>query len=160
MHKARVGRWAKAKPRKPKKRESSWDYFADVYGSITWILDGTADLGLEMFYCGDVTGGGWSCLEVDSDSGYSTDGLVEATGNEELEDLFVFHGGQHQDRSWALDRRVSSPTGEFAVIPFSDTLEKLPRLAKPERIVPFGHWLYKRVVALTRIAEKNLRELV
>jgi hypothetical protein len=159
MHKARVGRWAKAKPRKPKKHESSWEYFASTYGSITWILDGAADQGLAMFNCGDVTGGGWSCLEVDSDSGYSLDGQVEATGNEELEDLFVFHGGLHQDRSWALDQRVSSPTGEYAVIPFSDSLEKLPKPVKPERIVPFGLWLYKRVAALTKVAEKNLREL-
>lgn len=159
MHKARVGRWVKAKPRKPKKHESSWNYFASTYGSITWILDGAADEGLAMFYCGNVTGGGWSCLEVDSDSDYSLDDQVEATGNEELADLFVFHGGWHQDRSWAFDPRVSSPTGEYAVIPFSDSLEKLPRPAKPERIVPFGLWLYKRVAALTKVAEKNLREL-
>ncbi|MCY1017093.1 hypothetical protein [Pyxidicoccus sp. MSG2] len=159
MHKARVGRWAKAKPRKPKKNESSWDYFANVYGSITWILDGAADAGLEMFYCGNVTGGGWSCLEIDSDSDYSMDDQVEATGNEELENLFVFHGGWHQDRSWAFDQRVSSPGGEYAVIPFGDNLQDLPRPVKPERIVPFGLWLYKRVVALTRIAETNLREL-
>ena len=62
-------------------------------------------------------------------------------------------------RSWAFDRRVNSPTGEYAVIPFSDSLEKLPRPVKPERIVPFGLWLYKRVAALTKVAEKNLREL-
>ncbi|WPB72900.1 hypothetical protein KYC5002_28035 [Archangium violaceum] len=160
MHKARVGRWAKAKPRRPKKNESSWDYFANEYGSITWILDGAADEGLEMFYCGNVTGGGWSCLEIDSNSDYSLDEQVEATGNEELENLFVFHGGWHQDRSWAFDQRVSSPTGEHAVIPFSDNLQKLPKRVKPERIVPFGLWLYKRVAALTKVAEKNLRELI
>ncbi len=160
MHKARVGRWAKAKPRKPKKHESSWDYFANTYGSITWILEGAADEGLAMFYCGNVTGGGWSCLEIDSDSDYSLDDQVEVTGNEELENLFVFHGGWHHDRSWAFDQRVASPTGEYAIIPFDDTLEKLPREAKPERIVPFGLWLYKRVAALTKVAEKNLRELL
>ncbi|MFY0584142.1 hypothetical protein ACN28S_66345 [Cystobacter fuscus] len=65
MHKARVGRWAKAKPRKPKKNESSWDYFANEYGSITWILDGAADEGLQMFYCGNVTeaaGAAWKSI--------------------------------------------------------------------------------------------------
>jgi hypothetical protein len=47
------------------------------------------------------------------------DDQVAATGNEELADLFVFHGGWHQDRSWAFDHRVSSPGGEYAVIPGS-----------------------------------------
>ncbi|WP_244237906.1 hypothetical protein [Corallococcus terminator] len=159
MHKARVGRWAKAKPRAPKKGESSWAYFRRVYGSITWILDGQADPGLSMFYCGNVTGGGWSCLEIDSDSDYPLDDLVELTGNEELADLVVFHGGWHHDLSFAFDPREVSPTGEQAIIPFGDNLTRLPRRVKPERIVPFGDWLYRRVVALTKVAERNLREL-
>ncbi|RKH08958.1 hypothetical protein D7V97_17980 [Corallococcus sp. CA053C] len=159
MHKARVGRWAKAKPRAPKKGESSWAYFARVYGSITWILDGQADKDLPMFYCGNVTGGGWSCLEIDSNSDYPIDDLVELTGNADFEDLFVFHGGWHHDRSFAFDPREVSATGEQAIIPFDDNITRLPRRVKPERIVPFGHWLYKRVVSLTKVAERNLREL-
>ncbi|WP_227028000.1 hypothetical protein [Corallococcus soli] len=159
LHKNRVGRWAKAKPRAPKKGESSWAYFARVYGSITWILHGRADEGLSMFYCGNVTGGGWSCLEIDSDSDYPIEDLVENTGNEELEDLFVFHGGAHHGRAFAFDPREVSSAGEQAIIPFDDNLTRLPRRVKPERIVPFGDWLYKRVVALTKVAERNLREL-
>ncbi|RKH56218.1 hypothetical protein D7V93_20690 [Corallococcus llansteffanensis] len=159
MHKDRVGLWAKAKPRAPKKRESSWAYFARVYGSITWILDGQADKDLPMFYCGNVTGGGWSCLEIDSNSDYPIDDLVELTGNADFEDLFVFHGGWHHDRSFAFDPREVSATGEQAIIPFDDNITRLPRRMKPERIVPFGHWLYKRVVSLTKVAERNLREL-
>jgi|GEM_PF-3565881 len=159
MHKQRVGRWKTAKPRAPKKNESSWDYFVRVYGSITWILDGQADEGLAMFYCGNVTGGGWSCLEIVGEGDYEIDDLVEATGNEELEQLLVFHGGWHDGTSWAFDQRVSSPSGEYAIIPFDESMDALPKQMKPERIVPFGDWLYKRVVSLTRIAERNLREV-
>lgn len=149
----------KAKPSAPKKRESSWNYFARVYGSITWVLAGEADEGLSMFYCGNVTGGGWSCLEIDSAGTYEIDELVEATGIEELENLFVFHGGWHDGRSFAFDWRESSPSGEYAIIPFDENIQELPKPTKPARIEPFGQWLYKRVSALTRIAERNLREV-
>ncbi|MBN8467685.1 hypothetical protein JYJ95_14285 [Corallococcus exiguus] len=145
MHKARIGRWRTAKPGKPKKRESSWDYFLRVYGSITWIVGGGADQDLPMFLCGNVTGGGWSCLEV-------ADDLYER------DDLVVFHGGWHTSRSFAFDPRVGSPTGELAIIPFDEGMEKLPRPMKRERVQPFGLWLHKRVVQLVRIAERNLHE--
>ncbi len=158
-HAGRVGRWREAGPRAPEKNESSWDYFVRVYGTLTWILHGQADAGLSMFYCGNVTGGGWSCLELPEAGDYDIAEQAEATGNEALNQLHVFHGGWHTGYSWAFDQRVKSPAGEFAIIPFDDTLESLPRQAKPERIVPFGDWLYKRVVSLTRIAERNLREL-
>lgn len=158
-HAARVGRWRAAAPRTPEANESSWDYFVRVYGTLTWILDGEANAGLDMFYCGNVTGGGWSCLEIPEPGDYDITDQAEATGNEALKQLHVFHGGWHTGCSWAFDQRVKSPTGEFAIIAFDDTLEALPRRAKPERIIPFGDWLYKRVVLLTRIAERNLREL-
>jgi hypothetical protein len=83
---------------------------------------------------------------------------VEATGMEELEDLFVFHGGWHHDLSFAFDRRSRSPSGELAIIPFDENIQEMPKPTKPSRIEPFGQWLYKRVSALTRIAERNLRE--
>ncbi|RKG69877.1 hypothetical protein D7V80_07270 [Corallococcus sp. CA054B] len=157
MHKARIGRWRTAKPGKPKKRESSWDYFLRVYGSITWIVGSGADQDLPMFLCGNVTGGGWSCLEVAEDL-YAMEDLVEATGNPDLEDLLVFHGGWHTSRSFAFDPCVESATGELAIIPFDEGLEKLPRPMKRERVQPFGLWLHKRVTQLVRIAERNLRE--
>ncbi|WP_158501801.1 hypothetical protein [Vitiosangium sp. GDMCC 1.1324] len=47
---------------------------------------------LPMFLCGNVTG--WSCLEIGDDI-YAVDELVEASGNSDLEDLIVFHGGAH-----------------------------------------------------------------
>ncbi|MHA7630772.1 hypothetical protein [Corallococcus sp. M7] len=155
MHKARIGRWRTAKPGRPKKRESSWDYFLRVYGSITWIVGSGADQGLPMFLCGNVTGGGWSCLEVAEDL-YAMDDLVEATGNTDLEDLMVFHGGWHTSRSFAFDPRVGSATGELAIIPFDEGMEKLPRPMKRERVQPFGLWLHKRVTQLVRTAERNL----
>ncbi|WP_224370953.1 hypothetical protein [Hyalangium versicolor] len=159
QHEQRIGRWKRAKPGAPKKKESSWAYFGRVYGSITWILSGQADDGLSMFYCGNVTGGGWSCLEIDESGTYEMSDLVEATGNEELENLFVFHGGWHTGLSFAFDWRESSPSGEFAIIPFDESIQEMPKPTKRERIEPFGQWLYKRVTSLARIAERNLREL-
>ena len=138
MHAGRVGRWRAAEPRAPKANESSWDYFVRVYGTLTWILDGQADAGLAMFSCGNVTGGGWSCLELPEAGDYDIAAQAEATGNAALNQLHVFHGGWHTGRSWAFDQRVKSPTGEFAIIAFDDTLESLPRQTKPERIVSFG----------------------
>src|SRR5690606_35201991 len=93
-HEARVGRWLTAAPRRPRVRESSWDYFLRVYGSITWIVDGAVDEGLPMFYCGNVSGGGWSCLEI-ADDVFDMDGHVEAVGEPALAQLVVFHGGWH-----------------------------------------------------------------
>lgn len=159
MHKARIGRWKVAKPGKPKKRESSWDYFLRVYGSITWIVGNSVDQDLPMFMCGNVTGGGWSCLEIGDDI-YEMDGLVDATGNTDLEDLIVFHGGWHTGRSFAFDSRVVSATGERAIIPFDESMQKLPRPMKRERVQPFGLWLHKRVTQLVRTVEGNLREVL
>ncbi|WP_244224392.1 hypothetical protein [Corallococcus sicarius] len=156
-YKDRIGSWNGAKALKPRKGESSWDYFLRVYGSITWMVDNTIDKGLPTFLCGNVTGGGWSCLEI-SDDIYDIDGLVEATGNEDLENLFVFHGGWHVDRSFAFDHRTKSPTGEHAVVPFDESMQALPRKTPPARIQPFGTWLHKHVSRLTGIAEENLRE--
>ncbi|MFP2926189.1 hypothetical protein ACLESO_13415 [Pyxidicoccus sp. 3LG] len=156
-YKHRIGTWNGAKALKPRKSESSWDYFLRVYGSITWIVDNTVDNGLPTFPCGNVTGGGWSCLEI-ADDIYEIDGLVEATGNEDLEDLFVFHGGWHIGRSFAFDHRTKSPTGEHAVVPFDEDLQALPKKTPPARIQPFGSWLHKHVSRLTSIAEENLRE--
>ncbi|MET0405091.1 MAG: hypothetical protein ABW123_21935, partial [Cystobacter sp.] len=157
-HSNRVGRWNAAGPQAPNANESSWDYFQRVYGTLTWILNSDADAGLDGFYCGNVTGGGWSCLEIPEPGDFSMEEHAEATENEELNQLLVFHGGWHSGCSWAFDQRVKSPAGEFAIVPFEDTMDKMPRRMKPERVVPFGDWLYKRVVSLTRIAERNLRE--
>ncbi|MCP3138268.1 hypothetical protein [Pyxidicoccus xibeiensis] len=159
MHKQRLGRWKDVKAAKPGKKESSWSYFLRVYGSITWILDSAVDDELPSFLCGNIAGGGWSCLEI-ADELYDTDSLVEATGNTDLEDLQVFHGGWHTHRSFAFDPRAVSPTGERPIIPFDESLQKLPRATKAERIQPFGLWLHKHVSRLVRTAERNLREVL
>lgn len=113
LHKRRIGRWRTVKPSDPKTGESSWDYFARVYGSITWIIASEADDGLQMFYCGDVAeGGGRSCLEIDSDGLCDMDALAKENNSTEIKELFVFHGGGHHTDSFAFDQRVSSPTGE------------------------------------------------
>ncbi|MFF1651005.1 hypothetical protein [Streptomyces sp. NPDC058240] len=160
MHAKRVGRWRSAQPGTPRADESSWDYFARIYASITWVLHSEACAGLDMFYCGNVSGGGWSCLEIDSAGTYDTDDHADAVDNPELAELFVFHGGWHYDQSFAFDQRVCSPSGEHPVVPFSDTLECLPPPALPSTVEPFGMWLYHRVSDLAEQAERNLCELL
>ncbi|WP_158616128.1 MULTISPECIES: hypothetical protein [Corallococcus] len=86
--------------------------------------------------------------------------LVEATGNADLEALFVFHGGWHTFKSFAFDSRVVSTTGERAIIPFDESMQKPPRPMKRERVQPFGLWLHKRASQLVRTAEGKLRELL
>ena len=158
MHAARLGRWRGARPITPKLGESSWEYFLRTYGSITWILDGAVDAGLSMFYCGNVTGGGWSCLEIAEDL-YDIHGLADAVGNPALEDLEVFHGGWHHEQSFAFDTRTRGRTGDAAIIPFGENLAELPAPPRANTVKPFGDWLLARVMAQTKIAEKNIREL-
>src|SRR5262249_22127556 len=71
VHADKFRRWASIgdAPR----RGSSLDYFFARYGSLTWIVDGAISTGLDTFYCGNVSGGGWSCLEL-VDQGYDTSG--------------------------------------------------------------------------------------
>lgn len=157
-HAARMGRWKTAKPNTPKLGESSWSYFLRTYGSITWILDRHVDRGLEMFYCGNVSGGGWSCLEIAEDI-YDIDGLADATGNPGLEVLDVFHGGWHDGRSFAFDTRTRGRTGDAAIIPFGEDIGELPPAPRANTVKPFGDWLLQRVLTQTKLVEKNIREL-
>lgn len=157
-HAARMGRWKTAKPNTPKLGESSWSYFLRTYGSITWILDTRVDRGLEMFYGGNVTGGGWSCLEIAEDI-YDIDGLADATGNPGLEVLDVFHGGWHDGKSFAFDTRTRGRTGDAAIIPFGEEIGELPPAPRANTVKPFGDWLLQRVLTQTKIVEKNIREL-
>jgi hypothetical protein len=159
LHESRLGRWRTAKPNTPKLGESSWSYFLRTYGSITWILDPTADTGLEMFYCGNVPEGGWSCLEI-AENIYDIDALSDAVGNPALEVIDVFHGGWHTDRSFAFDTRTRGRTGDAAIIPFGENLTELPAAPRANTVKPFGDWLLGRVLTQTKIAEKNLRELM
>lgn len=157
-HAARMGRWKTAKPNTPKLGESSWSYFLRTYGSITWILGTHVDRGLEMFYCGNVSGGGWSCLEIAEDI-YDIDGLADATGNPALEVLDVFHGGWHDGKSFAFDTRTRGRTGDAAIIPFGEEIGELPPAPRANTVKPFGDWLLQRVLTQTKIVEKNIREI-
>ncbi len=156
MHKRRLGRWLTARPGRPRKGESSWAYFVRTYGSITWILSSEADDGLAMFYCGNVSGGGWSCLEV-APGLYDTGELADASGEPAVRALEVFHGGWHTDHAFAFDTRAASPGHDRPIVPFGEGDPRVPR--KPGKPVAFGAWLFARVEKLTRVAERNLREL-
>lgn len=157
LHRKRFARWRDAKPTTPRKKESSWDYFRRVYGSITWILESEADDGLSMFHVGNVSGGGWSCLEV-ADDVYDIKALARAMRKPELTVLQVFHGGWHHDRSFAFDTRTRDEAGELAIVPFGEgSTDELG--SAPKRVTPFGVWLHARVSTLTKTAERNLRGL-
>jgi hypothetical protein len=109
-----------------------------------------------MFYCGNVSGGGWSCLEI-GEQLYDLDGLIAATKQRELAVLHVFAGGWHDDKSFAFDTRTSSPTGEHPIVAFGEGAPKLAKSgAKP---VAFGVWLHARVSKLAKTVERNLRDL-
>lgn len=148
MHAGKFDRW-NAIP-EAIREGSSFEYFLTRYGSLTWIVSGAIDRGLPMFYCGNVTGGGWCCLEVGDidvdlsvlDEGYPGLGYGEAR---------AFHGGWGQT-GYLFDRRVASMTGEHPIYPFSldgpmdDLMPETP--IDPEGIEPFGHWLEREVHAI------------
>ncbi len=161
LHRRRIGRWRTTKAHTPKKNESSWDYFVRVYGSITWIVDGEVDHGIQCFHCGNVSGGGWSPLEIAADL-YDIKGLVHALGKNApvgLDQLLVFHGGWHHDLSFAFDRRSSTKSGELAIILFDDNIYQVPKITPTAKILPFGTWLLKTVKRLSKIVESNIREI-
>ena len=109
-----------------------------------------------MFYCGNLSGGGWSCLEVSPDQ-YDTEELAEVLEEPQVAQLAVFHGGWHDGKAFAFDLRAASPRGEHPIVAFDEGRPTLPR--RPGKPTPFGRWLVARVERLTRIAERNLREL-
>ncbi len=161
LHRKRIGRWRTAKASAPKKGESTWAYFVRVYGSITWILDGEVDGGVQCFHCGNVSGGGWSPLEI-NEGEYNIKGLVKALGADApagLAQFEVFHGGWHHGLSFAFDRRSVSATGESAIVPFDEGDPQIPKITAAAKIVPFGTWLHKRVQQLTATVEANIREI-
>lgn len=157
LHDTRIGRWRSTRPDTPREGESSWDYFERVYASITWVLRTEAGSGLGTFLCGNVSGGGESCLEIDSLGTYLVDEHADAMDAPDIAELFVFHGGWHDGLSFALDLRVCSPSGEHPVVRFSDNLRQLPPPVAPDEVEPFGRWLYGRVCDLVERVERNLR---
>src|SRR5262249_3283070 len=90
MHRHRLGRGA-ALPDAPR-AGSSLAYFFARYGSLTRIVDGTISDGLPTFYCGNVSGGGWSCLELE-DIDYDTSGADGCYPGRGYARGRVFHGG-------------------------------------------------------------------
>lgn len=155
LHAARFNRWAKSRGG-PKNGESSFQYFARRYGSLTWVVDTALEIDLPGFHVGNVSGGGWSHLEIDADGTYEMDGLIEATGQAELEALLVFHGGWHDGHAFALDRRAKSKSGEHPIVSFDESAPELARSPTRLTIQPFGDWLYARVKKVARAIEPAL----
>lgn len=149
MHAERLGRWCKPPEVEFKTSTSSFDYFTKRYGSITWIMsDSPNELG--CFYCGNVSGGGWSPLEIRADE-FDTSDLADAAGVAELVRLHVFHGGWHHGHSFAFDTHFTSTANEHPIIGFDECEPKLLQ-DEPDEIEPFGFWLLRRVDDLLEVA--------
>jgi len=148
MHAERIGRWLE--PATVESSTSSFDYFTKRYGSITWIFSDSPD-DLSCFYCGNVSGGGWSPLEIRAHE-YDTAGLAAAMGMEELSKLHVFHGGWHHGHSFAFDTRFTSAENEHPIVSFDECEAEELLVEEPNTIEPFGFWLLRRVDELLEIA--------
>jgi hypothetical protein len=158
LHRARLGRWA-ALPDVPR-TGSSLAYFFARYGSLTWIVSRVISDGLPMFHCGNASGGGWCCLEL-VDAAHDTSAAAAAYPGRGYERGRVFHGGWGGP-GYILDTRVTSPTGEHPIYPFSDAAPIAdrdlmpPEPVDPSAIEPFGFWLERHVHGLVSELERRL----
>ena len=136
----RVGRWNT--PGDAAGAENSFDYFVRKYGTLTWCVRSGSPL--RSFYCGNVSGGGWSPLEIHPDDYDCMEELAEEHEQPDYLKLRVFHGGWHHGQSFAFDTRFTSPEGEHPIVRFDECEPELPD-GPPERVLPFGFWLLRRV---------------
>ncbi|MGC4122199.1 MAG: hypothetical protein QM765_47985 [Myxococcales bacterium] len=159
LHDHRFARWARlAQATEPSISESSFAYFERRYGGITWIISPSLDAKVAGSHVDELSGGGYSPLQIEASGTYDIAELAEAKGSPDLNHLHVFHGGSHHGYSFALDRRFTSPTGEHPVIPFDEGAPELPASA-PNEIQPFGFWLLEHVRAIAEKVEPALREV-
>ncbi len=158
MHEARFGRWRLLPA--VARAGSSYAYFLARYGTLTWIVDGALDHGLPTFYCGNVSGGGWSALELGEDLG-EADLLADETPDHGYEDGLVFHGGWGRT-GYFFDRRQANAEGEWAIYPIcldgpQDTDPPADdALPDPATIEPFGIWLEREVFELVETIRPRL----
>ncbi|MDX2090464.1 MAG: hypothetical protein SFX73_21580 [Kofleriaceae bacterium] len=145
MHAERFGRWASI-PEAPR-TGSSFEYFLARYQSVTWIIADPISTGLPMFYCGNVSGGGWCCLEI-GDLEVDLEDTAEVHPGRGYEIARVFHGGWGRT-GYLFDRRVATPTGEHPIyeICLDGAIDELmpEQPTAPETIEAFGHWLEREV---------------
>lgn len=147
MHRESFDRWSAiaAAPR----AGSSFEYFLARYRSLTWIVGSCVASGLPTFYCGNVSGGGWCCLEL-ADLDYDTSGADGLYPDRGYARGRVFHGGWGR-YGYIMDTRVASAAGEHPIYRFSDDgpidrddlMPETP--ADPAAIEPFGCWLERHV---------------
>lgn len=145
----RLGRWLE--PREAADAQSSFDYFVQRYGTLTWVVRPGSPDELGTFYCGNVCGGGTSPLEIHPHDYDCLEELAEANDEPGYLQLNVFHGGWHDGLSYALDTRFRSDEGEHPLIPFDECEPELPE-GPPAEIQPFGYWLLERVKELSAVA--------
>ena len=86
------------------------------------------------------------------------DALAEENDSTEIKDLFVFHGGGNHTDSFAFDQRVSSLTGERAILPFDRDMQRLPKRVKADKIRALGRGCTS-ASPRRRHVERNLREV-
>ncbi len=158
MHTASFNRWQRLP--EPPREGSSFAYFIARYGSLTWIVSPALDHQLPTFYCGNVSGGGWSALQLGEELG-DAEPLADETPGHGYEHALVFHGGWGRT-GYFFDRRQASPTGEWSIHPIclDGPQEEDPpadgELADPSTIEPFGVWLERHVHELVETIRPRL----
>lgn len=158
MHEHRIGRWRDLPG--PERVGSSYAYFLARYATLTWIIAPALDHQLPTFLCGNVSGGGWSPLEIGEGLADASPLADERPGHG-YEDALVFHGGWGRT-GYLFDRRQASPTGEWAIYPIcldGPQDEDPPaddELDDPASIEPFGFWFEREVYALVEVIRPRL----
>jgi hypothetical protein len=161
MHSEKFARWAM--PSDAPRTGSSYDYFLKRWGTLTWIVSGELDEGLPMFYSGNVSGGGWCALELGHDLGDATMYADERPGHG-YDQALCFHGGWGRT-GYIFDRRVASPTGEWAIYPLcldgpqDDDPPADDALPDPASIEPFGFWLERNVLSMIATLRPRLETI-
>lgn len=146
-----LGRWLASADADVEGATSSYDYFRRRYGSLTWIVRSGSPRELSTFYCGNVSGGGLSPLQIrDQDYGYLEE-LADAHDEPAYLKLNVFHGGWHDGLSYAFDTRFTSPEGEHPIVDFDECEAPSMLSEAPAEIQPFGFWLLERVKELSAV---------
>ncbi len=159
MHEPTFNRWATLGP--AARQGSSWRYFQEKYGSLTWIV-GDLTAGLSTFACGNVSGGGKCCLQLGET--YDCSHYEDIEPGRGYDRAIVFHGGWPRD-GFVMDTRVASPTGEFAIYGFCDDgpmpewLPTADALPAPETIRPFGFWLEEHARPIIETLRGRLAKL-
>jgi hypothetical protein len=134
---------------------SSYDYFAQRYGSISWILTRNLKVSVPVFPFDNVYGSGVSPLQIDAKGTYCVEPELLP---EPLRYFHVFGGGWQIGCGFALDKRWPDALGECPIVAYDESEPPLGGM-QPELVTRFGHWLLAHVTALIAEIEPALRRI-